>query len=210
MCICSGSSLALPRESQNHDGIVEAWYPGQQGGTAAADVLFGDYNPAGRLPVTFYNATSDLPDYENYDMTEGRTYRYFKGKPVYPFGYGLSYTSFDYQNAALSKTAIPTNGATTITLSMKNVGKRAGDEVVQVYIVNKQDPQGPVKSLRGFSRVHVEAGKTVPVRIELPNKAFGFFNPKTERMEVIPGNYGILYGRSSDSNDLKKLFCDFK
>ncbi|MES2777366.1 MAG: xylan 1,4-beta-xylosidase [Bacteroidota bacterium] len=203
--ICSGSSMALPWESQNLDGIIEAWYPGQQGGTAVADVLFGDYNPAGRLPITFYNATSDLPDYENYDMTAGRTYRYFKGKPAYPFGYGLSYTSFIYRNAALSKATIRRNESTVLKLSIQNTGKRSGDEVVQVYIVNKQDPGGPAKSLRAFRRVNVLAGKTVPVTLEIPNKSFEFFNPATEKMEVIPGNYEILYGSSSDIKDLKKL-----
>lgn len=201
---CSGSSMAFPWESENLDGIIQAWYPGQEGGTAVADVLFGAYNPAGRLPMTFYRSTDDLPDYENYEM-KGRTYRYFKGKPVYPFGFGLSYTSFQYGKATVTKTVLSTNDSTTLHLSLKNTGKRTGDEVVQVYIVNKQDPDGPARSLRAYRRVNVKAGETVNVAIPLNNKAFEFFNPKTEQLEVVPGKYEVLYGSSSDRKDLKML-----
>lgn len=203
--ICSGSSLALPWESEQLDGIVEAWYPGQQGGTAVADVLFGDYNPAGRLPLTFYRATEDLPDYEDYDMTKGRTYRYFKGKALYPFGYGLSYTTFSYGVAKTDRTAIPAGSAMRLTIPVKNAGKRSGEEVVQVYLVNKQDPQGPARSLRAFRRIPVAAGSTASITFDLPASTFEFFNPATEQMEIRPGSYDILYGGSSDLKALRSL-----
>jgi beta-glucosidase len=203
--LCSGSSVALPWESANLDAILEAWYPGQQGGKAVADVLFGDYNPAGRLPLTFYGSTNDLPDFEDYDMTKGRTYRYFKGNAVYPFGYGLSYTKFAYGEAVLNRRNISLTGSASLTVKVRNTGKRGGDEVVQVYIINRQDPSGPIKSLRGYKRVHISAGKSVPVKVDLANSAFAFFNPKSGKVEVMPGKYDILYGGSSDGNDLKKV-----
>lgn len=201
--LCSGSAIALPWENKNLDAILTAWYAGQEGGTAVADVLFGDYNPAGRLPITFYESSNDLPDFEDYDMKKGRTYRYFKGKPLYPFGHGLSYTHFEYSEAKLSQKTMATNGATSLNLMLKNTGKADGDEVVQVYIRNLQDPEGPVKSLRGYKRVHVKAGQTIPVEISLPATSFEFFNPKTNSLEVVPGKYEVLYGGSSETEKLK-------
>ena len=194
------------------DAILQAWYPGQEGGTAVADVLFGDYNPAGRLPLTFYASSDDLPDFENYNMSEGqgRTYRYFKGKPLYPFGHGLSYNGFSYSKAKLSKKSMRVNDSVFLSLNLKNTGLRDGDEVVQVYIRNLQDPEGPSKSLRGYKRVSVKAGQTVPVKIDLPASSFEFFNPVTEKMEVRPGKYEILYGGTSDNKQLKKLGLEIK
>lgn len=203
--LCSGSTMALKWENENTDAILAAWYPGQMGGTAVADVLFGDYNPAGRLPLTFFASSDDLPDFEDYDMKKGRTYRYFKGKPLFPFGHGLSYTTFDYSKAGLSKKAIKTNESVSLNLTVKNSGKKDGDEVVQIYVRNLQDPEGPLKSLRGYKRVSIKAGKSVPVKIELPASSFEFFNPKTEAMEIKPGKYEILYGGSSDDKELKTL-----
>ena len=205
LVLCSGSSVALPWESANLDAILEAWYPGQQGGKAVADVLFGDYNPAGKLPLTFYSATSDLPDFEDYEFTNGRTYRYFKGRPLYPFGYGLSYTSFAFQKPVVKKAVIPVGGSTALDVVVKNTGSRAGEEVVQVYITNKQDAEGPVRSLRAFKKVNIPAGKALPVHIELPNKAFEFFNPNTNRLEVVPGKYTVYCGNSSDATQLQAI-----
>ncbi len=206
--LCSGSAMALPWESENLDAILAAWYPGQQGGNAVADVLFGDYNPAGRLPVTFYASTDDLPDFEDYDMKreQGRTYRYFKGRPVYAFGHGLSYTSFDYGKGKISK-----NGnAARFEVDITNSGRRDGDEVVQLYIRDMQDPEGPIKSLRAIQRVHIPAGETRTVSLDLADDSFEFFDPQTGRPRIKPGKYEILYGGTSDDAGLQKLLYTFQ
>ena len=196
---CSGSCIALQPETESCDAIVQAWYPGQEGGTAVADVLFGDYNPAGKLPVTFYKTSAQLPDYEDYSM-KGRTYRYFTDA-LYPFGYGLSYTSFDIRN---EKVEMRNNGTATVTADVVNTGKRDGTETVQVYIRNLQDPDGPLKSLRAFQRVNVKAGQTVNAKLTIERKSFEFWDPETNSMRVKPGQYEILIGTSSDNKDLKK------
>jgi len=207
--VCSGSTLALPWEAENLDAMLEAWYPGQQGGTAVADVLFGDYNPGGRLPLTFYASTNDLPDFEDYNMTN-RTYRYFKGKPLFPFGYGLSYTTFDYGKAKVNKKSIKVGDGIVLTVPLKNSGKIAGDEVVQVYLRNLGDKEGPIKTLRAFRRVSLEAGQTENVKFELSASTFECFNPATNRMEILPGNYELLYGGTSDEKDLQNLTVTLK
>lgn len=206
--LCSGSAMALPWENKNLDAILAAWYPGQAGGTAVADVLFGDFNPAGRLPVTFYASSKDLPDYQDYDMNKGRTYRYFKGKPLYSFGYGLSYTTFAYSNANLNKTVLPLKNMLTLSFDLKNTGDVAGEEVAQVYIRNLQDPEGPIKSLRGFRRVKVLPGVTKEIRFYLTPAAFEFFDTETNTMKVKPGKYEIMYGGSSDQKALKSLIVE--
>jgi beta-glucosidase len=203
--LCSGSTMALSWENENLDAILAAWYPGQEGGTAVADVIFGDYNPAGRLPLTFYASSNDLPDFEDYNMKNGRTYRYFEGTPLFPFGHGLSYTNFVYSQAKLGKKKMTVHESTTLNLTIENTGMMDGDEVIQVYIRNLQDPKGPLKSLRGFKRIFAKAGQTVPITINLPASSFEFFNPKTEIMEIISGNYEILYGGTSDDKQLKSL-----
>lgn len=202
--LCTGSALALNWEDANIDAILNAWYGGQEGGTAVADILFGDYNPAGRLPVTFYKSIDQLPDFQDYSM-KGRTYRYMTETPLYPFGYGLSYTTFAYQNAKLSNDKIGKEQSVTLTLDIANTGKKDGDEVAQIYIKNPNDPEGPIKTLKAFKRVNVKAGASTPVRIELPSKAFQSFNDQTQAMEVRPGKYQVLYGSSSADKDLKSL-----
>jgi beta-glucosidase len=194
---CSGSCIALQPETETCDAIVQAWYPGQEGGTAVADVLFGDYNPSGKLPVTFYKSSSQLPDYEDYSM-KGRTYRYFTDA-LFPFGYGLSYTQFEMGEASSS-----VNGDITVTTTVRNTGKKDGTETVQLYIRNLQDPDGPLKSLRGFQRVSVKAGQTQTVTLKLDRKRFEFWDPETNTMRVKPGQYEILVGNSSNNQDLKK------
>lgn len=206
--LCSGSSMALPWEDKNLDAILAAWYPGQAGGTAVADALFGDYNPGGRLPVTFYASSKDLPDYQDYNMSKGRTYRYFKGKPLYPFGFGLSYTKFEYQNATVNKLTSPINSMLTLTIPLKNAGKQAGEEVVQVYIRNLQDPDGPIRSLRAFRRLNLIAGNTREVRFYLTPSSFEFFDPETNTVRVRPGKFEILYGSSSDKKSLKSIIVE--
>ena len=199
---CSGSCIALQPETETCDAIVQAWYPGQEGGTAVADVLFGDYNPSGKLPVTFYKTSSQLPDYEDYSM-KGRTYRYFDDA-LFPFGYGLSYTQFETGDPTIVETSAQNPGL-TINVPVKNLGQRDGTETLQLYICNPQDPYGPLKSLRAFKRVDVKAGDTVNVKLQLELKSFEFWDDETNTMRVKPGEYEILVGTSSDDKDLDGL-----
>lgn len=202
--VCTGSALALNWEEAHVDAILNAWYGGQEGGTAVADVLFGDYNPGGRLPVTFYKSVDQLPDFQDYGM-KGRTYRYMTQTPLYPFGYGLSYTTFEYKPAKLSHAKITPDQAVTLSFEIANTGKKDGDEVAQVYIKNPNDPEGPIKALKAFKRVHVKAGGSESVEMRLEPKAFWSFNDQTQTMEVRPGKYQILYGGSSADKDLKSV-----
>ena len=197
---CSGSAIALEPETENCDAIVQAWYAGQEGGTAIADVLFGDVNPSGKLPVTFYKRTNQLPKYEDYSM-KGRTYRYFND-PLFAFGYGLSYTTFKTEGGQWKDNG---NGTYQLTVNLTNTGARDGAEVVQVYLRDLSDAEGPLKSLRAFQRVEVKAGKTVPVTLTFDKKSFEFFDPQTNTVHYKPGNYELFYGNSSLDKDLKKL-----
>ncbi|MBR2114865.1 MAG: glycoside hydrolase family 3 C-terminal domain-containing protein [Prevotella sp.] len=199
---CSGSCIALQPETETCEAIVQAWYAGQEGGTAVADVLFGDCNPSGKLPVTFYKNSSQLPDYEDYSM-KGRTYRYFTDA-LFPFGYGLSYTQFEIGEPQVINTSAQNPGF-NFAIDVKNVGQRDGTEIVQLYIRNLQDPDGPLKSLRAFQRVSVKAGQTKTVKLTLNHKSFEFWDPETNTMRVKPGQYEILIGNSSADKDLKKL-----
>lgn len=200
---CSGSAVALTPELQTCDAILQAWYPGEQGGTAVADVLFGDYNPGGKLPVTFYKDDSQLPPFDDYDMAN-RTYRYFKGAPLFPFGYGLSYTTF--------KVGTPAYDAASgkITVKVSNTGKRDGVEIVQAYMRNTADTAGPLKSLRGFARVSLNAGETKTVEIDFPRKSFEGWDVETNTMRVVPGRYDIMVGTSSAEKDLNKISVDIQ
>ena len=201
---CSGSCIALQPETETCDAIVQAWYPGQEGGTAVADVLFGDVNPSGKLPVTFYKNSSQLPDYEDYSM-KGRTYRYFDDA-LFPFGYGLSYTSFSLGEARISESSgLSESSGITVTVSVSNTGKLDGTETIQLYIRDLQDPDGPLKSLRAFQRVDVKAGQTVTAELKLTKKSFEFWDTETNTMRVKPGKYEILVGTSSQDQNMKKL-----
>lgn len=200
----SGSAMALTPETENCDAILQAWYPGQEGGTAVADVLFGDYNPAGRLPVTFYKNMEQLPDFEDYSM-QGRTYRYMKEAPLFPFGYGLSYTTFTYGKARADKKRISTGEKMTLTIPVSNIGSRDGEEVVQVYLRREDDPEGPTKTLRAFKRVEITKGKSLNVKIELPYTAFEWFDNSTHTMHPMKGEYEVLYGGSSRTEDLQSI-----
>jgi len=193
---CSGSAIALTPETETCDAIVQAWYAGQEGGTAIADVLFGDCNPSGKLSVTFYKDDSQLPDFEDYSM-KGRTYRYFND-PLFAFGFGLSYTNFEIGEAKMQSKE-------SISIPVTNLGKRTGTETVQVYIRNLSDAEGPLKSLRAFQRVDVKGGETVNVILKLDEKSFEFWDPETNTMRTKPGKYEILYGNSSMDKDLKKM-----
>ena len=192
----SGSAVGLVPESENCDAILQAWYPGQMGGTAIADVLFGDVNPSGRLPLTFYKSVDQLPHFENYDM-EGHTYRYFRGEPLFTFGHGLSYTTFEYGKAKVKKDKI--------VIPVTNTGSVEGTEVVQLYIRKPDDAQGPLKTLRGFERVTVAPGKTVNVEIPLTDETFNWWDETTQNVNPVHGKYELLYGGSSADDALKVL-----
>ena len=198
---CSGSAIALVPESESCDAILQAWYSGESGGQAVADVLFGDYNPSGKLPITFYKSLKQLSDFEDYSM-KGRTYRYMDD-PLFPFGFGLSYTTFSIGDAKFSKTAIKSNESIKLTIPVLNRGKRNGTEIVQVYVRKINDVNGPLKTLKGFQRIDVAAGKASQSEINLPNSSFEFFDRENGRMAVTAGEYEVLYGNSSDAKDLK-------
>lgn len=200
----SGSAVGLVPESRNCDAILQAWYPGQAGGTAVADVLVGRYNPAGRLPVTFYKDTLQLPDFQDYRM-RGRTYRYMKAEPLYPFGYGLSYTTFDYGKVKMKKPIVKVGEGLSIAVPVINSGKKSGDEVVQIYIRRIEDKQGPIKSLKAFKRVHLKPGQSQMVHFELPAETFECFDAKSNAMRVLPGDYELMYGGSSRAEDLHSI-----
>jgi beta-glucosidase len=202
---CSGSAIGFGAVENQYQALLQAWYGGQAGGLAVADVLFGDYNPAGRLPVTFYKSTDQLPDVEDYNMDSGFTYRYFKGEPLYAFGYGLSYTTFAYGDATLSKKSIKAGGTVDITVPVTNSGNRDGDEVVQIYIKSLDNPDAPIKALKGFKRVNIPAGQTAQVKITLEPKAFEYYDGRIDELAAMPGRYKILYGPSSLDKDLKSL-----
>jgi beta-glucosidase len=200
---CSGSAMAMPWEAENLPAILQAWYPGEQGGRAVAEVLFGDVNPAARLPVTFYRSTDDLPDFEDYSM-RNRTYRYFNGKPLFAFGHGLSYTTFSYKKAALNNSAIAPNDTVKVSFDLKNTGERDGDEVVQVYFRHLNSPVPQAKlALCGFTRVHLEHKKSATVTVEIPAERFRYWDVSKKQYVVEPGNYELLIGAASDDIRLK-------
>ena len=194
---CTGSAVAMPWEAANLPAIVEAWYPGGEGGTGVADVLFGKANPSGHLPITFYEKTADLPAFTNYSMAN-RTYRYFTGKPLFAFGHGLSYTSFRYDNLKLSKPSATNNEQITATVSVTNTGARDGDEVVQCYVHarNSSVPM-PIRALKAFGRVSLAKGQSKTVTLNLNTKDFGHWDVAQKRFVVEPGQFDIEVGASS-------------
>ena len=200
VCVnCSGSAVALVWAAKNLPAILQVWYPGEQGGRAVAEALFGDANPAGRLPVTFYQSTADLPPFDDYSMSH-RTYRYFTGKPLFAFGHGLSYTKFAYTGAKLDRTRVSRDDSITLSVNVKNTGRRDGDAVVQVYYRHLKSslPQAQL-ALCGFTRVTVPAGKTAPVSFEIPLERFRHWDVATKTYKVEPGGYEILVGGASDN-----------
>ena len=198
---CSGSAMALVPETTTCDAIVQAWYGGEAGGEALADVLYGDYNPTGRLPITFYRSTDQLPDYESYEM-KGRTYRYLKEAPLWYFGYGLSYTTVRY--------GTPSYNNNVVSVSLTNTGKRSTEEVVQVYLNKQGDTDGPRATLRAYQRVVVPAGATVKAEIPLPRNSFEWWNPNTNTMNVTAGQYNVMVGSSSNPADLQTISVNLK
>lgn len=192
LVLLNGSALAVNWEKENIPAILEAWYPGQAGGEAIADVIFGDYNPAGRLPVTFYKSENDLPPFENYRMYN-RTYRYFTGEPLYPFGYGLSYTTFKYKKLKVNLNNAP-SGTKEVSVKVMNSGKMAGDEVIQVYVSSINSRlTAPLRTLKAFRRIHLLPGEMKTVKIELPADAFSLINEEGKKVDL-PGRYEITVG----------------
>ena len=193
----SGSAMGMEWEAQNADAILQAWYGGESGGAAIADVLFGDYNPSGRLPITFYKNDADLPAFNDYSMSN-RTYRYFKGVPQFEFGFGLSYTRFEYENLHFSNPII-TSTPLLISVEVKNTGKMSGDEVVQLYLSSTQkNAETPIRCLKGFERITLKVGEKKTVIFELTPFDFGKFNDKGVRV-VVPGDYVISVGGEQPS-----------
>ena len=203
MLNCSGSAVALASEDEHLSAILQAWYPGEEGGRAVAEVLFGEVNPSGHLPITFYRATSDLPAFADYSMAN-RTYRYFTGKPLYAFGHGLSYSTFEFNAGKLGSNTIAPNGIAEVSFRVKNTGKRDGDEVAQLYYrhVNSKAPQAKL-TLCGFSRVSVKKNEAAEVTIEVPAERLRYWDEDNKRYVVEPGEYEFLVGAASDDIRLK-------
>jgi len=201
---CSGSAIAFGSVEGQYDALLQAWYAGQGGAKALAEVLFGDYNPGGKLPVTFYRSNDDLPDFLDYSM-KNRTYRYFTGKPQYAFGYGLSYTSFTVGKGKLSSTSMRKDGKVTLTVPVKNTGKREGTETIQVYVKALDDAGAPIKALKGFQKVLLKAGEKGTVKITLDGEAFEYYDEHIDELATKAGRYQILYGTSSLDKDLQAI-----
>jgi beta-glucosidase len=203
MVNCSGSAMAIPWEAEHLPAIIQAWYPGEEGGRAVGEILFGDVNPSGHLPVTFYASTADLPDFKDYSMAN-RTYKYFNGKPLYAFGHGLSYTKFTFEDGKLDSQKIPADGAAKVTFAMQNSGSLDGDEVAQVYFrhVNSKVPQ-PKLALCGFARVHLKRGESKTVTVEVPATRLRYWDTEKKQYVVEPGDYEFLVGAASNDIQLK-------
>ena len=205
---CSGSAIAFGSVEGQYDALLQAWYPGQGGAKALAEVLFGDYNPSGKLPVTFYRSNNDLPDFMDYSM-KNRTYRYFTGVPQYAFGYGLSYTTFEVGKGKLTaksaKAGKTKKAYTVVVVPVTNTGKREGTETVQVYVKRLGDAGAPIKALKGFQKLTLKPGETKKAVITLDSEAFEYYDEGIDELAVKPGLYQILYGTSSMDKDLQVL-----
>jgi len=202
LVLLNGSAVSVNWEDKNIPAVIEAWYGGQSAGTAIADVIFGDYNPAGRLPVTFYKSVEQLPDFTDYSMAN-RTYRYFRGEPLYPFGYGLSYTTFSYSDLKLAKDEIKNNECTNVSVVVENTGKIKGDEVVQLYIKALKDDK-TIKTLKGFKRISLEPGEKTKVTFEVtPEVLSRWIDDKGFTVE--DDTYSLMIGSSSEEKDLNKI-----
>ncbi|MDP3442436.1 MAG: glycoside hydrolase family 3 C-terminal domain-containing protein, partial [Ignavibacteria bacterium] len=202
LVLLNGSALSINWADKNIPAIIESWYGGQAAGTAIANVLFGDYNPAGRLPVTFYKSVEQTPPFIDYSMKE-RTYRYFTQEPLYPFGFGLSYSSFQYSNPEVIPTAINENECAILSINIKNTGKYDGDEVVQLYVKGRGvDNNGAIKTLKGFQRVHIKSGEVKNIKFEINKEMLEEFRDG-KGFSTEPGIYQVMIGSSSRDKDLK-------
>ena len=207
MVLLNGGPVAVPWEKENLPAVLDMFIAGEEGGNAIADVLFGNYNPGGRLPYTVYASHEQVPAMDEYDITKGFTYMYFEGKPVYPFGHGLSYTTFTYSNLSLSSKSIAGNGTVTVRVNVRNSGKVAGDEVPQLYV---RDVQASVKrpklELRGFERISLKPGEQRTVTFTLPAEKLAFWDETKHAFVTEPGTFEILVGSSSEDIKLRGQF----
>ena len=190
--LMNGSALAVNWINQHANAVLEAWYSGEEGGAAIAQTLSGKNDPAGRLPVTFYTGVSQLPNFEDYSMAN-RTYRYFKGTPLYRFGYGLSYTTFKYSDLTIPKESIDPNSPLDADVTVTNTGSKAGDEVVQAYLKFPDVPGAPMLALRGFQRIHLDPGASQKVHFELKNRDLMMVT-NTGNPIIAAGDYTISIG----------------
>src|ERR1019366_2440799 len=190
--LMNGSALAVNWANENANAILDAWYSGEEGGTAIAETLAGVNNPAGRLPVTFYKGIDQLPPFEDYAM-KNRTYRYFTGEPLYPFGFGLSYSKFAYSNLKLSSPTLDAGGSLEVDADVQNTGQREGDEVAELYLTPPQTPGAPIRTLRAFTRVHVAPSGTQHVHFTLGPRDLSTVNEAGDRV-VAAGSYRVSVG----------------
>jgi beta-glucosidase len=188
----NGGALAVNWAQEHANAILEAWYPGEEGGTAIAETLAGDNNPGGRLPLTFYSSLTQLPSFNDYAM-KSRTYRYFSDKPLYPFGFGLSYTTFAYSGLKLPSSSIKAGDPVTIEGDVKNTGPAAGDEVVELYLTQPKASETPIRVLAGFTRVHLGPGKSTHVGFKIDPRSIAQVDSNGTRM-ILPGDYTVSLG----------------
>jgi beta-glucosidase len=192
LVLTNGSALAINWADQHVPAILEAWYPGEAGGTAVAEALAGDFSPAGKLPVTFYSSVDQLPAFDDYDMSH-RTYRYFSGQPLYPFGYGLSYTTFEYSNLSFDRNTLNADDDLKVRVDVKNAGKLGSDEVIEVYLTHPGVEDAPRRALAGFRRVHVDSGQTQTAQITIPNRNLSIVDQSGTR-RMVPGQVQVWVG----------------
>lgn len=192
LVLMNGSALGINWADRHIPAIVEAWYPGEEGGAAVAALLAGDFSPAGRLPVTFYKSVDQLPPFDDYSMSN-RTYRYFKGEPLYPFGFGLSYTSFKYANVHVSNSSISPNEPVTVSVDVTNRGGRDGDEVVELYLTHEGVAGAPRRALKAFERIHLARGETRRVAFTLRDRALGIVD-ESGKHRIVPGRVEVWVG----------------
>ena len=203
--VTAGSNVDIAAIEPYADAIVLAWYPGEQGGTALADILYGKVSPSGRLPVTFYKSLNDLPDYKDYSM-KGRTYRYFNGSVQYPFGFGLSYTTFNYAWSKMPKAMYALADKIDFSLAINNTGKMDGDEVVQAYIEYPQSEGMPLKELKAFKKIHIKKGTASTVALSIPVSDLQKWDIATNNWKLYKGNYTICIGKNASEYLLNKTF----
>jgi beta-glucosidase len=208
LVLANGSALAVNWASEHANAILESWYPGEEGGAAIAQTLSGKNNPSGRLPVTFYTGLEQLPPFEDYAM-KGRTYRYFEGKPLYPFGYGLSYTTFSYGGLTLPKKAIKAGDPLTAEVTITNTGKREGDEVAQLYLSFPPVAGAPLRALRGLKRVHLKGGESQKVQFELRDRDLSMVTESGVPI-IAEGKYSVSIGGGQPNTEAPSVSGTFR
>ena len=199
MVLMSAGPVAVPEVKKNIPAVLQAWWPGDEGGNAITDVLFGDYNPGGKLPYTMYASDEQVPSTDEYDISKGFTYMYLKKKPLFAFGHGLSYSKFHYSDLQISSPVVSVNDTVSVVLKVKNMGKRTGEEVVQLYVRDvKAKVVRPTKELRGFKRIALQPNEEQEIRLMLPVNSLAFYDESIGDFLVEPGSFEILLGSASD------------